>query len=149
MEKYPITVSGKVGYKYIEIGGKDIHIPQKEIDNLMKTLELTEQEAIQTWLFDHDYTDNEQVEILSKKAKANKTDKLVITDKTTRKQVERKPKENPTKEMIIDILANALQTNLSLENLQIANKSKLIEFTYLNKQYKLDLIEKRQPKEKN
>ena len=73
MEKYPITVSGKVGYKYIEIGGKGIHIPQKEIDNLMKTLELTEQEAIQTWLDDNDYTTNEVVEELTKKAKDNKT----------------------------------------------------------------------------
>ena len=128
---------------------KTVIIKDKEIKDLMKSLDITEEEAVETWLFDHDYTDNEQVEILSKKAKVNKTDKLVITDKTTRKQVERKPKENPTKEMIIDILANALQTSLSLENLQIANKSKLIEFTYLNKQYKLDLIEKRTPKEKN
>ena len=125
---------------------KTIIIKDNEIKQLMKTLDITEQEAIETWLFDHDYTTNEQVEILTKKAKANKTDKIVVTDKTTRKQVNRQPKENLTKEMIIDILTNTLQTSLSLENLQVTNKSKLIEFTYLGKQYKLDLIEKRQKK---
>lgn len=128
---------------------KTIIIKDKEIKDLMKSLDITEQEAVETWLFDHDYTDNEQVEILTKKAKANGTDKLVVTDKTTRKQVERKPKENPTKEMVIDILASALRNELTPELIQITNKNKLIEFTYNGKQYKLDLIEKRQPKEKN
>lgn len=127
---------------------KTVIIKDSEIKQLMKSLEITEQEAVETWLFDHDYTTNEQVEILSKKAKANKTDKIVVSDKTTRKQVERTPKENPTKEMIIEILSNALQTSLSLETLQVVNKSKLIEFTYLGKQFKLDLVEKRQSKEK-
>lgn len=127
---------------------KTVIIKDSEIKQLMKSLDITEQEAVETWLFDHDYTTNEQVEILSKKAKANKTDKIVATDKTTRKQVERTPKENPTKEMIIDILASALRNELTPELIQITNKSKLIEFTYNGKQFKLDLIEKRQPKEK-
>lgn len=127
---------------------KTVIIKDSEIKQLMKSLDITEQEAVETWLFDHDYTTNEQVEILSKKAKANKTDKIVVTDKTTRKQVERTPKENPTKEMIIDILASALRNELTPELIQITNKSKLIEFTYNGKQFKLDLVEKRQPKEK-
>lgn len=143
MEKYPITVSGKVGYKYIKIGGKGIHIPQKEIDNLMKTLEITEDEAIDTWLFDHDYVNNEKAQILIDKAKVNKTDKLYVNDKTKRKPVERVVKTNPTKEKIIDIMAGALRNELMPELIQITNKSKLIEFTYNGKQYKLDLIEKR------
>ena len=57
----------------IKVNNKVVKIPQKEIDNLMKTLELTEQEAIQTWLDDNDYTTNEVVEELTKKAKDNKT----------------------------------------------------------------------------
>jgi len=127
---------------------KTVIIKDSEIKQLMKSLDITEQEAVETWLFDHDYTTNEQVEILSKKAKANKTDKIVVTDKTTRKQVERTPKENPTKEKIIDIVASALRNELMPELIQVTNKSKLIEFTYLGKQFKLDLVEKRQPKEK-
>ena len=127
---------------------KTVIIKDTEIKQLMKSLDITEQEAVETWLFDHDYTTNEQVEILSKKAKENKTDKIVVTDKTTRKQVERKPKENFQKEMLIKLFANALQENIELESLVITNKTKLIEFACGGKQFKLDLIEKRQPKEK-
>lgn len=127
----------------IKVNNKVVKIPQKEIENLMKTLELTEQEAIDTWLFDHDYVNNEQAQILTDKAKVNKTDKLYVNDKTKRKPVERVAKTNPTKEKIIDIMASALRNELTPELIQITNKSKLIEFTYNGKQYKLDLIEKR------
>ena len=51
--------------------GKNINIPDKELQNLMKTLDLTEEEAIQVYLDDNDYTTNEEVEELTKKAKIN------------------------------------------------------------------------------
>ena len=127
----------------VEIKGKKVNIKEEEITKLMKTLEITEQEAIDTWLFDHDYVNNEQAQILIDKAKVNKTDKLYVNDKTKRKPVERVVKTNPTKEKIIDIMASALRNELMPELIQITNKSKLIEFTYNGKQYKLDLIEKR------
>lgn len=127
----------------VEIKGKKVNIKEEEITKLMKTLEITEEEAIDTWLFDHDYVNNEQAQILIDKAKVNKTDKLYVNDKTKRKPVERVVKTNPTKEKIIDIMASALRNELMPELIQITNKSKLIEFTYNGKQYKLDLIEKR------
>lgn len=127
----------------VEIKGKKVNIKEEEITKLMKTLEITEEEAIDTWLFDHDYVNNEQAQILIDKAKVNKTDKLYVNDKTKRKPVERVAKTNPTKEKIIDIMASALRNELMPELIQITNKSKLIEFTYNGKQYKLDLIEKR------
>lgn len=127
----------------VEIKGKKVNIKEEEITKLMKTLEITEEEAIDTWLFDHDYVNNEQAQILIDKAKVNKTDKLYVNDKTKRKPVERVVKTNPTKEKIIDIMASALRNELTPELIQITNKSKLIEFTYNGKQYKLDLIEKR------
>ena len=37
---------------------KVLNIPDEEIENLMDTLELTEEEAIETWLDDNDYTEN-------------------------------------------------------------------------------------------
>ena len=144
MEKYPITISGKVGYKYIEIGGKGIHIPQKEIDNLMKTLELTEQEAIQTWLDDNDYTTNEVVEELTKKAKDNKTTLInkaranVENKKTTRER-----KENPTKALIIAEIFNKLAEIEGISQLKVENKEKLVTFSLNGNEYKIDLIQKR------
>lgn len=128
----------------VKIDKKTIIIKDSEIKKLMQTLDITEQEAVETWLFDHDYATNEQVEILSKKAKANKTDKIVATDKTTRKPVERVAKENPTKEFLVNQLYQALQP--IAQNIVITNKNKLIEFCYQDKQFKLDLIEKRQKK---
>ena len=88
----------------IKVNNKVVKIPQKEIDNLMKTLELTEQEAIETWLDDNDYTTNEQVEELTKKAKANGTTKIGARVNVENKKVERERKENPTKALIIDQL---------------------------------------------
>ena len=128
----------------VKIDKKTIIIKDSEIKQLMKSLDITEQEAVETWLFDHDYATNEQVEILSKKVKANKTDKIVATDKTTRKPVERVAKENPTKEFLVNQLYQALQP--IAQNIAITNKNKLIEFCYQDKQFKLDLIEKRQKK---
>lgn len=128
----------------VKIDKKTIIIKDSEIKKLMQTLDITEQEAVETWLFDHDYATNEQVEILSKKAKANKTDKIVATDKTTRKSVERVAKENPTKEFLVNQLYQALQP--IVQSIEITNKNKLIEFCYQDKQFKLDLVEKRQKK---
>ena len=123
--------------------GKNVNIPDKVIENYVNKLGITEMDAIQMWLDDNDYTTNEQVEELTAKAKANKTDKIVVTNKTKRKQVDRKPKEKPTKEFLIDLLWQTLQALENTENVKITNKSKLIEFCYNGKEFKLDLIEKR------
>ena len=71
--------------------GKNINIPDKELENLMKTLDLTQEEAIQVYLDDNDYTTNEEVEELTKKAKINKTDKIVVQSKVEKAKTERKP----------------------------------------------------------
>lgn len=144
MEKYPIVVSGKVGYKYVEIGGKGVHIPQKEIDNLMKTLELTEQEAIQTWLDDNDYTTNEVVEELTKKAKDNKTTLInKARANIENKKITRERKENPTKALIIAEIFNKLTEIEGISQLKVENKEKLVTFSLNGNEYKIDLIQKR------
>ena len=63
----------------IKVNNRIIKIKQEEIENLMNTLNLTEQEAIDTWLFDNGYEESEEVEKLTKKAKENKTDKIDVT----------------------------------------------------------------------
>lgn len=49
--------------------GKNLIIPDAEIKKLMKTLDLTKKEAIETWLDDNDYTANAEAEELTAKAK--------------------------------------------------------------------------------
>ena len=130
----------------IKVNNKVVKIPQKEIDNLMKTLELTEQEAIETWLDDNDYTTNEQVEELTKKAKANGTTKIGARVNVENKKVERERKANPTKALIIEELTKKLKQIDGINQLKVENKEKLITFSLNGNDYKLDLIQKRAKK---
>ena len=130
----------------IKVNNKVVKIPQKEIDNLMKTLELTEQEAIETWLDDNDYTTNEQVEELTKKAKANGTTKICARVNIENKKVERERKANPTKALIIEELTEKLKQIDGISQLKVENKEKLITFSLNGNDYKIDLIQKRKSK---
>ena len=58
-----------------ELNNKKIKIPDEQIKNNMKILDITEQEAIQMYLEDEGYLENEEVQTLTQKAKENKTDK--------------------------------------------------------------------------
>ena len=130
----------------IKVNNKVVKIPQKELDNLMKTLELTEQEAIETWLDDNDYTTNEQVEELTKKAKVNGTTKIGARVNVENKKVERERKENPTKALIIEELTEKLKQIDGISQLKVENKEKLITFSLNGNDYKLDLVQKRAKK---
>ena len=130
----------------IKVNNKVVKIPQKEIDNLMKTLELSEQEAIETWLDDNDYTTNKQVEELTKKAKVNGTTKICARVNVENKKVERERKANPTKALIIDQLWQKLAEIEHISNLKVENKEKLITFSLNGNDYKLDLVQKRAKK---
>ena len=129
----------------IEVNGKSVHIPDAEIANSMAKLDLSKDEAIQMWLEDNDYCENEEVEILTAKAKENKAVQHgavnVNKSRTTTKR-ERKP--DVEKEEIISKLAEFLETIGT--SVKITNKSKLIEFEIGENHYKVDLIKQRPPK---
>lgn len=132
----------------IKVNNKVVKIPQKEIDNLMKTLELTEQEAIQTWLDDNDYTTNEVVEELTKKAKDNKTTLInKARENVENKKTTRERKENPTKALIIAEIFNKLAEIEGISQLKVENKEKLVTFSLNGNEYKLDLVQKRAKKQ--
>lgn len=128
------------------INGKNVIIPDKEIEQFIKSLDLTEKEAIQMWLDDHDYTTNAEVEELTKKAKINKTDKIVVQSKVEKTKTERKPKENPLKQAIIEDIYNFLAQNSTLSNVKIVNNTKTIDFYTENKYFSLNLVEHRPKK---
>ena len=67
--------------------------------------------------------------------------KNVAKSTTERKKVVRERKPNPTKENIIQVVANALQP--IAENVVIENIGKIITFRVDNKDFKIDLTEKR------
>ena len=111
----------------------------------MKLLDISKDEAIQMWLEDNDYCENEEVEILTAKAKENKAVQhgaVNINKSKTITKRERKP--DVEKEEIISKLAEFLETIGT--SVKITNKSKLIEFEIGGNHYKLDLIKQRPPK---
>lgn len=126
-----------------EINGKAVKIPMSDIVNYMQKLELTQDEAIELWLTDNDYLDNEEVDRLSQQAKDNKTNLRADTGERKKREVTKK--ENPTKEGIIKEVAATLE-KIGAVNIKITNISKLIEFEMDGNNFKLDLVQKRQPK---
>lgn len=127
-----------------ELNEKNIRIPDEEIKKNMQILEISQDEAIQMYLEDEGYLENEVVEELTKKAKENGTAKVKAKSDKVRKPVKRERKPDEEKEKIIEILQNALK-NAGIAA-EITNKSKIIEFSIENNHYKLDLIKKRPKK---
>lgn len=131
---------------FVKVGNKEVNINDKEIDKLVDTLGISVDEAIQTILEDNGYEVNEEVERLTKQAKDNKITATIHGAQKVRTKREVVRKEDPDKENLVDWIANFLKDNVSIENLEITNKGKLIEFEYLGNKYKLDLVKRRPAK---
>lgn len=128
------------------INKKEINIPDEELDNLIDKLDLTMEEAIQVWLEDEGYEVNEEVEALTQKAKDNKITATIHGARADAPKAKREVvrKENPTKEALIQIIAKALEKEGIVAN--ITNVGKIIEFSCDGKNFKLDLIQRRDGK---
>lgn len=122
--------------------GRNITIPDREIDNLVTSLDLTKEEAIDLWLTDNNIEDNEEQEELDKKA--SKVHILKdIEPKNAKKQ--RKPAEKKVssekKELFNEILSHL--TEIYGENVAILNENKLISVDLNGITFKIDLIQVR------
>lgn len=125
--------------------GKTVTIPDAELEKSMKLLNISKDEAIQMWLEDNDYCENEEVEILTAKAKENKAVQHgAVNVNKSRATTKRERKPDIEKEEIILRLADFLEAIGT--SVKITNKSKLIEFEIGENHYKLDLIKQRPPK---
>lgn len=125
--------------------GKTITIPDTELEKSMKLLDISKDEAIQMWLEDNDYCENEEIEILTAKAKENHAVQhgAVNTNKS-KSATKRERKPDLEKEEIIHKLTEFLESGGV--PVKITNKSKIIEFNIGENHYKLDLIKQRPPK---
>ena len=126
-------------------GGKQIRIPDDEIAIAMKNLGLSEPEAIQMWLEDEGFLDNEEQEALCEKAKENK---VRVQGEGLK---ERKPREKPKTVKVSDEKAqlfNEIVENLkeNNRNFEISKQNKLILVKINEKVFKIDLIEQRTKK---
>ena len=141
----------KVNGKVVEMtldNGKVVKCATAWVEKTMKALETDMEDVLLMWLEDNDYIENEEQEELDKEAKGKV--KLTATKSTPKKKTpkERVQKENPTKELIIQTIYNALQQIDNVSSVNIENKAKIITFELNNEQFKVDLVQKRKPKEK-
>lgn len=129
------------------VNGKSVNIPDKEIESYMKSLDLTKEQAIEMWLDDEGYTDNEEQLELEKKAKesgimrdihgASAIDKA---KKTTPKTV----KVSDEKQQLFNDICCGLD-DLAYD-LTVLKENKLIQVEINGKIFKIDVIEQRNKK---
>ena len=132
--------------KYTLPTGKTVNIPDKEIEQSMKALDLTKEEAIEMYLEDEGYLDNEEQIELNEKAKKVKIDhQASAIDKTEKKEKKvREVKVSDEKQSLFaEIVANLAENG---RNYQILKENKLISVQIGEKIFKIDLIETRQKK---
>lgn len=121
--------------------GKTVNIPDAEIEKNMKALEISKEEAIEMWLFDNDYEDNEEVDEMTVKAKAVKRYEKGDTPRKTSKK-ERKVDEE--KKRLLNFCripiegAGGIVTN-------VKNEAEF-SFTFGNNCYTVKLVKHRPPK---
>ena len=127
--------------------GKNIRIPDDTIEKMVNLLDITKEQAIQTWLEDEGFLENPEQTALCQKAKESGIMRTIHDAKAitpVKTQRERAKKENPTKEKIIAEIAKLLVE--FAENVTVVNDSKIIEFSMGDKEFKLDLTQKRKKK---
>ena len=127
---------------------KGYEIPNKEIDKMMDTLDISLEEACEVYLFDHDLTENEEVEEITKKATKNRITSTIHGAKGEKR--ERKPrekKENALKKEIIQAIYTVIANEItSSANTFIRNDEKYIDFTLGDREFTINLVEHRKKK---
>lgn len=145
---FEYVVNGKVVDITLE-GGKVVKASTEYLNKMCDNLDIDFDEAVNTWLEDEDYLVNDEQKELTEKAKEHKelvgAKKAARTTKKTQK--ERVVKENPTKELVITKLFEAVSAIDGATDVVIENKAKLITFALNGEQFKIDLVQKRKSKE--
>lgn len=112
----------------------------------MKILEISQDEAVEMWLEDNEYLENEEQTALDKKAKQVKIQHGASAEEKERKPAkERTVKVSDEKKELFHIVYSALLT-YGNSNVQILKENKLFSVQIGEKTFKIDLIEQRPPK---
>ena len=129
-----------------EINGKMVNIPDDEIAKAMKNLDLSQEEAIEMWLEDEGYLENEEQENLCKLAKENKITATIhkASEGKKRQSKPRTVKISDEKQKLFAEIFSNLQYDY--KDVEILKENKLIQVKIGEKVFKIDIIEQRQPK---
>jgi hypothetical protein len=133
--------------KYTLPNSKVVSIPDKDIEKLQKILDISEEEAIHTWLVDNDYETDAEADELTEKAKKSGIMHTIHGAKAENSvKKERKPrekKENPLKKEIIDTIFTALSEKY---NAKVTNAEKYIDFSVDGLEFTVNLVQHRPKK---
>lgn len=121
--------------------GKDINIPDGDIKKLKISLDLTTEEAIETWLDDHDYIDNAEAEAMTEKAKANR--RYEKSD-APRKKTVRERKVDAEKGGLLSAIKTAVEA-FGGAVVSVKNEAEF-SFTFNGNSYTVKLVKHRPPK---
>jgi len=128
-----------------EINGKTIVIADKEIEKSMKLLDLTKEQAIELYLEDNGYLENEEQTALDEKASKVKVSIGARSSAPTKEKRPRTTKVSEEKQTLFAEILSNLQYDYN-ENVTVLKENKLIEVKMGGKTFKIDIVESRPPK---
>ena len=129
------------------VGNKWIEIPDNEVEKIAAGLGISMAEAAQVWLEDAEIEINEEQAELDKTASKVKIDRGVAQEKRTATKPRTVKVSDEKKELFDTILRNLDRCwGVSRENIKILKENKLIEVSFNDKTFKIDVIECRKPK---
>ena len=122
-------------------------LDEKRISNLMSTLSITREEALQVLKDDEAIDKGEKLfELTAEQKQAEKKARSTGT-KAVYTFTKRERKPNEIKGNLIEFLENALKnSDFEVENVEILNKERQIAFKIGENDFELTLIQKRKPK---
>lgn len=131
--------------RYTLENGKEVTIPDNEIEKNMKALEISKDEAIDLWLDDNDFQTNEELEELDAKAKKVKINyQARAVDKSQKK--DKKPRTVVVSDEKTEIFNEICAFLTEKYEFSIEKQNKLVKIYKNGKEFKLDLVETRQKK---
>lgn len=135
--------------RIITTKGKSVNVKDSVIQKYMKDFSLTKEDAIQMYLEDEGFEDNEEIDEIDAQAKKNKTTVRGESEKKDRKKLENtgekkdkkpKPKKTPeTKKRLFSVILTNLQEVFG-ENVKVVNENKLIYVEIDGDMFKIDII---------
>lgn len=128
-----------------DFNGKTLTIPDKEISANMRLLEISQEEAIEMWLSDHELLLNDEQTELQEKASKVKIQHGAKAETAQKK--DRKPRTFQNSDEKIELFQNILAfLNENYENPVILKDNKLISLQIGDKTFKIDIIQQRNKK---
>jgi len=124
---------------------KKVTIPDKELDNLMLSLDISKKEAIDLWLCDNNLEEDEEQTELNKKASKVRIDKDIIQKKPKKERKPVKKVVSDEKQTLFNEILGFLKQVYGI-NTEIMIENKLITVKIGDKCFKIDIIEQRKPK---